>query len=276
MPPAAANLPLSDRLQALVKGPQFVWWLGHVMMLVCAAFYLPYWLTFNYKAGAHWYTRAFFGALVSYSVVVYKSFPEIRFDAQFVQRLFSEENVQYLLMAIFWWRSTPMLAPLIPYAIFAFFNSLNYTRTNILPAVFPPPPAGATVTDPTAVHVNNISRKIQAWTEKYHAMAMSFVAYVEVIGVMGSLIFGAITFQSSFLSPIVYANFLRFRYFFSIHTRNAFSEIRARLDNMIVPQGGNPKVPPVVAQAYEMARGAITRFGQAAVQQPPAGSNARQ
>jgi hypothetical protein len=44
-------------------------------MLVCTAFYLPYWATFNYKAGAHWYTRAFFGALVSYSVVVYKSFP---------------------------------------------------------------------------------------------------------------------------------------------------------------------------------------------------------
>src|SRR5690349_20524213 len=57
------------------QGPQFVWWLGHVTMLVCTAFYLPFWATFNYKAGAHWYTRAFFGALVSYSVVVYKSFP---------------------------------------------------------------------------------------------------------------------------------------------------------------------------------------------------------
>lgn len=273
MPPAA-NSTLGDRLQALVKGPQFVWWLGHVTMLVCTAFYLPFWATFNYKAGAHWYTRAFFGALVSYSVVVYKSFPEIQFTAQFAHQLFAEENVQYLLMAIFWWRSTPMLAPLIPYAIFAFFNSLNYTRTNILPAIFPNPPAGTT--DPTAAQVANISRKIQAWTEKNHATAMAFVAYVEVVGVMGSLIFGAITFQSSFLSPIVYANFLRFRYFFSLHTRAAFALIRARLDNLIVPPGGNPKIPPVVAQGYTMARGAITRFGQAAVQQPPAGSSARQ
>lgn len=75
---------------------------------------------------------------------------------------------------------------------------------------------------------------------------MEFVAYVEVIGVMGSLIIGALTyvcfyiylfywlttseewrrvtkffiffincirFQSSFISPFLYANFLRFRYF---------------------------------------------------------------
>lgn len=75
----------------------------------------------------------------------------------------------------------------------------------------------------------------------------------------------------------MYANFLRFRYFFSLHTRAAFALIRARLDNLIVPQGGNPKIPPVVAQGYTMARSAITRFGQAAVQQqPPAGSSARQ
>ncbi|KAF9431473.1 hypothetical protein BGZ76_000256 [Entomortierella beljakovae] len=229
-------------------------------MLICTSFYLPYWVTFNYQAGAHWYTRAFFGALVSYSVVVYKSYPNIQFTTQFAQNLFSDENAQYLLMAIFWWRSTPMLAPLMPYAIFAFFNSLNYARSNILPAFFPEPPAG--VNDPNYNRIANVSRRIRVWTEKNHATAMAFVAYVEVVGVMGSLIFGAITFQSSFLSPIVYANFLRFRYFFSLHTRAAFGLIRGRLDNLIVPQGGNPSIPPVVAQAYTTIRGAIIRFGQ--------------
>ncbi|KAG0034566.1 hypothetical protein BGZ81_004110 [Podila clonocystis] len=271
MPPA--TLPLSDRVQALVKGPQFAWWLGHVTMLVCTGFYLPYWLTFNYKAGAHWYTRAFFGAVLSYAIVVYKSFPNIQFTAAFAQTLFAEENVQYLLMAVFWWRSTPMLAPLIPYVIFAFFNSLNYTRTNIIPTFFPAPPTGTT--DATYAQVAAISRKIQVWTETNHAKAMAFVSYVEVIGVMGSLVLGAITFQSSFLSPIVYANFLRFRYFFSLHTRTAFALIRARLDALITPPGGNPKIPPVVAQVYTMAKGAITRFGQAAVQQPTPAARAQ-
>ncbi|KAG0278113.1 hypothetical protein BGZ95_004708 [Linnemannia exigua] len=253
---------LSTRLQALVKGPQFVWWLGHLTMLLCTAFYIPYWATFNSKAGAHWYSRAFLGAVVSYGVVVYKSFPQIKFEAQFLQSMLVEENVQYFLMAIFWWRSTPMIAPLIPYAVFAFFNAINYTRTTILPAFFP---AGST--DPKASHAAGLSRKIQTWSEKNHGPAMALVAYVEVIGVMGSLILGAITFQSSFLSPIVYANFLRFRYFFSIHTRNAFAVIRARLDAKVV---GNPSVHPQVLKAYEIARGAITRFGMAAVQQPAA------
>ncbi|KAF9969141.1 hypothetical protein BGZ73_008641 [Actinomortierella ambigua] len=228
--------------------------------------YLTYWITFRSAAGAHWYSRAFLGALVSYSVVVYKSFPQVQFTAQFAQTVFAEENVQYLLMAIFWWRSTPMLAPLIPYAIFAFFNSLNYIRTNILPAIYPPAPAGQS--NATSTQIANISRRIQAWTEKNHAPAMALVAYVEVVGVMGSLILGAITFQSSFLSPIVYANFLRFRYFFSIHTRTAFAVLRARLDNIITPAGQPSKYPPYVVQAYTAVRGAITRFGMAAVQQP--------
>ncbi|KAG9323217.1 hypothetical protein KVV02_007949 [Mortierella alpina] len=269
-------------------GPQFVWWLGHVTLLVCTAFYLPYWLTFNAKAGAHWYSRAFLGALISYGVVVYKSFPmlghtspsrimdngaklapesrpHIKLEAQFLQSVLVEENVQYFLMAIFWWRSTPMIAPLIPYAIFAFFNALNFTRTNLLPVFFPASADGAA--DAKASQAAALSRKIQVWTDKNHSTAMAFVAYVEVIGVMGSLILGAITFQSSLLSPIVYANFLRFRYFFSIHTRAAFALLRARLDAQIV---GNPKVPPKAVKAYEIVRGAVTRFGMAAVQQPAA------
>ncbi|KAG0318161.1 hypothetical protein BGZ99_005827 [Dissophora globulifera] len=249
--------------QLEIFGPQFVWWLGHVLLLICATFYLPYWLTFSSKAGAHWYTRAFLGAIVSYGVVVYKSFPEIKFEAQFLQSVLVEENTQYFLMAIFWWRSTPMIAPLIPYVVFAFFNSLNYTRTNLLPAIFPTPAAGSA--DAKASQIANILRDIQVWTEKNHASAMALVAYIEILGVMGSLIFGAITFQSSFLSPIVYGNFLRFRYFFSLHTRAAFADLRIRADGLVL---GNPKIPPKGIQAYEILRGAITRFGMAAVQQP--------
>ncbi|KAG0207565.1 hypothetical protein BGX28_001228 [Mortierella sp. GBA30] len=151
--------------------------------------------------------------------------------------------------------------PLIPYAIFAFFNAINFTRTNLIPVFFP------STTDAKDAQAAGLSRKIQVWTEKNHASAMALVAYVEVLGVMGSLIIGAITFQSSLLSPIVYANFLRFRYFFSIHTRAAFALLRARLDAQIV---GNPKIPPKAIKAYEIARGAVIRFGMAAVQQPAA------
>lgn len=49
--------------------------MGHVLLLICTIFYLPYWATFHFRAGAHWYTRAFLGAILSYGVVVYKSFP---------------------------------------------------------------------------------------------------------------------------------------------------------------------------------------------------------
>ncbi|KAF9425278.1 hypothetical protein BGZ76_003351 [Entomortierella beljakovae] len=257
MPTSSSTL--SERLQALVKGPQFLWWIGHVTLLICSLFYLPYWLTFNAKAGAHWYGHAFLGAIVSYAVVVYKSFPHIKLEAQFLQSMIVEENVQYFMMAIFWWRTTPFIAALVPYAVFAFFNAINFARSNILPAIIPP---GA---DNKPSQISAISDKIKIWTEKNHAQAMSLVAYIEIVGVMGSLVLGAITFQSSFLSPFVYANFLRFRYFFSLHHRAAFAQIRAYTDSQVI---GNPKIPPKGIKAYEVLRGAVTRFGMAAVQQP--------
>ncbi|KAI1302857.1 hypothetical protein EDD11_005461 [Mortierella claussenii] len=256
---------------------RFAWFLGHVIVLICAAFYMPYWLSFNYKAGAHWYKRAFLGAMISYGIVAYRSFPQIKFEVQFLQSMLVEENVQYFLMAIFWWRATPMLAPLIPYTIYASLHVLVYLRTTLLPVAYPETviqPGSAShpesdsvsnAADPKAAQAAGLSHKIEVWIEKNHAAAMAFVAYFEIIGVMGSLILGALTFQSSLLSPIVYANFLRFRYFFSIHTRAAFALLRGRVDALVV---GNPKVPPMAVQGYEVVRGAISRFGMAAVQQP--------
>ncbi|KAG0230603.1 hypothetical protein BGX31_005790 [Mortierella sp. GBA43] len=203
--------------------------------------------------------------MVSYGVVVYKSFPNVQFTLEFARRVFSEENVQYFLMAIFWWRSTPMLAPLVPYAVFAFFNSLNFMRGNLIPVLVPEPPAGTT--DALYAKIQELSQSLQVWTQVNHTGAMAFVAYIEVVGVMGSLIFGAITFQSSFLSPIVYANFLRFRYYYSIHTRTAFALIRARLDNLILPPNGNASIPPAVARGYTLVRDTIIRYGEAPIQQ---------
>ncbi|KAF9392518.1 hypothetical protein CPB97_000600 [Podila verticillata] len=247
---------LGERIQALVKGPQFAWWVGHVVLLICTLFYLPYWLTFRYSAGAHWYTRAFLGAILSYGVVVYKSFPEIQFNAQFLQAAFTEENTLYFIMAIYWWQSTPMLAPLIPYAVFAIFNALTYVRTNILALAFG---------DANTAQASSLSKTIESIVDNNHNVAMSAVALFEIVGVMGSLILGALTFQSSFFSPILYAFFLRFRYFFNPHTRSAFTLLQARLDGLVL---NNPKVPPQALKAYGMAQRALVQFGSAAVQQP--------
>ncbi|KAF9284412.1 hypothetical protein BGZ74_001740 [Mortierella antarctica] len=247
---------LGERIQVLVKGPQFAWWMGHVLLLICTIFYLPYWATFHFRAGAHWYTRAFLGAILSYGVVVYKSFPEIQFNSQFFQAMLTEENTLYFLMAIYWWRSTPMLAPLIPYVVFAIFNALTYVRTNILSLA-----SG----DAAAAQASGPAKTIESLVDKYHNPAMSAVALFEITGVMGSLVFWALTFQSSFISPILYAFFLRFRYFFNPYTRTAFTQLRARLDGLVL---NNPKVSPQALKAYGIAQRALVQFGRAAVQQP--------
>ncbi|RUS17178.1 hypothetical protein BC937DRAFT_90300, partial [Endogone sp. FLAS-F59071] len=64
--------PLRERVLTLVKHPQFFWWLGHLTLLAHFILYLVTVITF--RSYAYYYHRAYLGALLSYGVVVYKSF----------------------------------------------------------------------------------------------------------------------------------------------------------------------------------------------------------
>lgn len=62
---------------------------------------------------------------------------------------------------------------------------------------------------------------------------MKVVAYAELV-IMLRVTFGAILFWNSLLSPIIYAHFLRQRYYQSLFTREALAATAAFLDTKII------------------------------------------
>ncbi|KAG0162049.1 hypothetical protein DFQ30_004196, partial [Apophysomyces sp. BC1015] len=217
-------------------------------------------LTFRAGAGAH--TAAFFGALVSYGVVIYKKHGVPQLNSAFAQRLVMDENVQYLLLAIYWFFSPPLLVTLVPYATFSWFHALGYIRTQLLPTVAPVA-AGST---------DNWQKKAQTVIAKWidetnYKSAMRMVAQTEVVGIMGRLILGL--FKLRIMPIFVFAQFLRFRYYMSNHTREAFSELRANLDRLLLPPTGHPSIPPMVTKAYVTLKEMIIRYGEVVTQQAP-------
>ncbi len=84
---------------------------------------------------------------------------------------------------------------------------------------------------------------------------MKLVAYAELV-IFLRVLLGAITFRNSLLSPILFAHFLRQRYYQSAFTRDAVADTVTRLD-ALVKRPGNP---PVVGTVWEKAREIVRRW----------------
>ena len=74
---------------------------------------------------------------------------------------------------------------------------------------------------------------------------MRFVSYAEVV-IFVRVLFGALLLRNSLLAPLLYAHFLRLRFYMSSFTRAAFQHVRSELDQMTQ----NPSCPPVVRKGY--------------------------
>ncbi|KAL1919001.1 uncharacterized protein VTP21DRAFT_2382 [Calcarisporiella thermophila] len=265
-----ATAPLTDRMIALVKHSQFIWWVGHVITLITALFY--YLSVMTFRPNPTYYYRAYLASLVSYFVVVYHSYKVPQFNLSFARRFLADENVQYLFLAFYWYSTSPIFVTLIPFATFSVFHTLGYIRSNVLPTFFPSLISNRTSAGPNTAQTANfpswLVQAIKQLTDKHYAPAMRFVAVVEVCLIMGTLILGAITFQTSFLAPILYAHFLRLRYFMNPYVRNTFHEVGAHLDKLLLPPTADPRIPPVIGKIYSQAKTLIVRYAQSAIQQP--------
>ena len=84
----------ADQIKA--SAPHLVWALGHFLTFVAGMRYLVTAATFAWSGYDIWYRVAYLGAIISYGVVIYKSFGVPRTDRAYVQRALMDENVQYL------------------------------------------------------------------------------------------------------------------------------------------------------------------------------------
>ncbi|KAJ2920404.1 hypothetical protein MD484_g68, partial [Candolleomyces efflorescens] len=174
------------------------------------------------------------------------------------KRAILDENVQYFILAFFWFTSKPVTIALLPYAIFSLFHALTFARTTLMPQFLPPGPPATAGGPPTPPP---LAKKLQ--TIANYDRAMSVVAYTEIL-IFVRVILGAITFQNSLLSPLIYGHFLRQRYYQSAFTRHALAQADAQVTGLTT----RPGVPPVVGQVWQKVRGLVGTWAGGVLQAP--------
>jgi len=229
----------------------YLWASGHFLLLLSSLRYFLAWVTFK-SVSVWWYKASFTGALISYAIVCQKSLGTPQPNLAYFRRALLDENIQYFLLAFFWWTSKPITITLLPYMIFSLFHALTFTRTTLMPQflhVGPP----TTAVGPPQPHP--LAKKLQAWVKANYDTAMKVVAYTE-LAIFVRVAFGAILFQNSLLAPIIFAHFLRQRYFQSAFTREAIATTANKVD-FYVRKPGNP---PVLVNVWDKGQMLVQRW----------------
>ena len=91
--------------------------------------------------------------------------------------------------------------------------------------------------------------------------AMRVVAFAELV-IFLRVVFGAILFRNSLLAPLIYAHFLRQRYYQSAFTREAVSYTDGRISATLA----HSAVPPVVRTAWTKAREVTIKWGGSVIE----------
>ncbi|GAA5951291.1 hypothetical protein JCM3765_002436 [Sporobolomyces pararoseus] len=262
---------------AKVSYPHYAWAVGHGLVLLGTIHTFLGFITLSFRSKS--YYLAYAGAIISWGIVVYKSLGAPQPNRAYVQRALLDENVQYLLLALYWFLTKPIALTLLPFATFSLFHTLTFIRTSILPKV-PPTTSSSSSSKSSATEQAQtqtlsfgvkISKTIQTWVKQNYETAMLFVAYLEVILVFSRILLGAITFQNSLLTPLIFGHFLRLRYYLSPPTRKAFSWLNQQVEHYLIK---NQSVPELVKKGVTVLRELIIRYSESIiqVQQPGAGA----
>jgi len=107
-----------------------------------------------------------------------------------------------------------------------------------------------------------LAKKLHAWVKANYDTAMKFVATVELV-IFVRVLLGAITLQNSLLSPIIYAHFLRQRYYQSAFSRDAMVMVSAQVEKFVRKPGN----PPIVVSVWEKGQMLVQRWAGVALQQ---------
>ncbi|KAF2683908.1 hypothetical protein K458DRAFT_303838 [Lentithecium fluviatile CBS 122367] len=260
-PPPPATLPLGQRLAALAQTLQFAWFAGHVSLLFATLRYSLSYITFN--TASRWasfsYRLAFLSACVTYGIVVYKAYrARMRSGKQGgVLALATDENVQYLIMALVWLFSRQIAMAVLPFAVYSVFHVATYVRSNLLPTIQPQQPGASPAgAKPKA---SGASEMIGKFVKEYYDGSMTLVAILEIA--LWFRVFGsALLFQKgSWILLVVYTIFFRARVTQSSFVQGAISQITSRVDAQLA----NQSTPPAARQGWQTFKNIIKQAADA-------------
>ncbi|KAJ3374337.1 hypothetical protein GGF31_007857 [Allomyces arbusculus] len=249
--------PLSQRLLATAKHPQFWWFSGHLLTVLG----LPHHLLGGSPSA---YLRALLGAQLAYGVVLYRQHHgtfKTRGAKAALAQMVSDLNAHYFGLALFFYLAAyPCWPLLVPYFCFSLFHCIGYTRDVLVRTVFP-----STVPTP----VNRILALLATFTTTYQPRALQLATYWEVTVVPIYLVGQVLLWRQAIAAPVVYAQFLLLRYVHSHTTRAACAHVRTVTDRNVLER---PSVPAQVKAAYVKARDTIVRVATQRMQGAGAGA----
>ncbi|KAK1752239.1 nucleoporin POM33 [Echria macrotheca] len=264
-PPPPADLPLGQRLQRLAQTLQFAWFAGHATLIICIFRYALSWMRMNYysRTAQFCYRFTFISAALTYGIVVYKTWrarQKVNAKQPTPLGYLADENIQYLLMAIVWLFMPQYPLAMLPYGIYSVFHVATYTRANLIPTVIPPtkvpPRDGASPSAKPQYTQHPLSDAIGSFVKKYYDSSMSIVSGLEIL-LWIRLLLGAVFFQRrSWILLAIYTAFLRARFAQSTHVQNSFTQLEARVDNLIGAQG----TPPAARQVWDGVKNGARQF----------------
>ncbi|KAI1092767.1 hypothetical protein F5B19DRAFT_453526 [Rostrohypoxylon terebratum] len=263
-PPPSADLPLGERLLALAQTLQFAWFSGHMVLLLCILRYSFSVIAFSYNTGSARFTyrTAFVSAALTYGIVVYKTWrarQKVGAKNLGFIGLLSDENVQYLCLALVWLLSPQYSLAMLPFGIYSVFHVATYSRNNVIPTLQPnKAPAGASPgTKPQSA--NPLAEGIGNFVKQYYDASMSIVSSLEIL-IWFRLFLSAIFFQRrSWILITIYTIFLRTRFAQSSHVQDSFRALELRLDSLV----GAQSTPPAARGLWEGVKTAARQFHDA-------------
>ena len=205
------------------------------------------------------YRTAFIAAAATYGIVVYKTWrARQKVGAKYpggALGLLTDENVQYLAMALVWLLCPQYPLAMLPYGIYSVFHVATYLRQNVIPTIQPAKPVPGAPAGAKAAS-NPIADAIGQFVKSYYDMSMSIVSSLEML-LWVRLLLSAILFQRrSWILIVVYTAFLRARFAQSTHVQNSFSMVEARMDSAV----GQQNTPPIARQIWETVKQAARQF----------------
>lgn len=141
-------------------------------------------------------------------------------------------------MALVWLFSRQIPLALLPFMVYSIFHVATYTRTNILPTLYPSP--SGSKPSPTADTIGK-------FVKEYYDSSMMLVASLEIF-LWFRILFSALLFtKGSWILMLVYTVFLRSRYSQSSFVQGAVGQMSQRGDALVA----NGSTPPVVREGWE-------------------------
>ncbi|KAI8068425.1 hypothetical protein BC940DRAFT_299052 [Gongronella butleri] len=221
------------------KSLHFAWFAGHAALTTTGLLYFL--SAFLLHPSNFFYRLSLVAAIATYAITLVNAYkPTLDTLDMALKRMLLDENSQYLLLAVYFLCTKRITVALLPYVVYSVFHTIQCAQTHLLPSVSPQHAAKG--------------EDVKKVLDRYHELTMHYVAQYELAIVFGRLVLGLFVFKSTLFSVLLYAHFIRMRYYLSSYMRDTFHRLAQHLDKLLLPPTAHKSVPPAVSNAYKTLR----------------------